>query len=227
MRFDVSAIAAPEIHQATLNLYRFFVCPADPYTLTDIYAIRQAWDEQTWPGDQHIAYDPFVWASMAFGPQNPSWYSVDVTELVRAWVAGETDNHGLLVMARPGEKWSKFYSKEYANPDLRPYLQIEYTSTAVAEREEGPSFRVSCTGPVLAGATFDYDLPAAGPVTLTIHDLSGRCVRSLVDAGLSAGHHQQVWDGRDDRDAKLPAGIYFCALQTLQGRATSRVALVR
>ena len=44
---------------------------------------------------------------------------------------------------------------------------------------------------------------------VTIHDAQGRIVRSL--AGRFEGDASQVfeWDGRDDRGADLPAGVYF------------------
>ncbi len=55
----------------------------------------------------------------------------------------------------------------------------------------------------------------AAPVTLEIHDLTGRLVRSLVQRPQSAGFHHVVWDGRDSRGRRVADGIYFCHLRAL------------
>ena len=37
---------------------------------------------------------------------------------------------------------------------------------------------------------------------------SNQRVRELWDGPLEAGTHRFVWDGRDDKDKALPAGVY-------------------
>ncbi len=63
-------------------------------------------------------------------------------------------------------------------------------------------------------------------VTLTVYDVSGRLVGTLMDApsnhltikpsssqgGSASGGNQIVWDGRDNRGAQVPSGIYFYRL---------------
>jgi len=58
-----------------------------------------------------------------------------------------------------------------------------------------------------------FALPAESPVRLTIHDVAGRRVRTLVDRGMNAGAHSETWDGRDDRGALVPSGLYFVRLE--------------
>ncbi len=235
IRFDLSDIEAPAVSEATLNLFRFFVCPADPYTITDIYAISEPWSEETWPGHQHIAYDPEVWTTMAFGPQNPAWYNVDITSLVQAWVNGDIENYGLVIIARNGEKWSKFYSSEHVNPALRPYLDVEYTSTSVEDPPiEVPSLAdvadvlgLRCLTPAASGMTFHYVLPGSGPVAVTIHDGSGRCIRELAAGTQAPGTHELRWDGCDGRGVPVPSGVYHCAVRTWFGTGTRKAVLLR
>ncbi len=47
---------------------------------------------------------------------------------------------------------------------------------------------------------------------LSVYDLSGRRVRTLVDAELEAGYYAAPWDGRDEAGDKVPGGIYFYRL---------------
>jgi hypothetical protein len=46
--------------------------------------------------------------------------------------------------------------------------------------------------------TFEFSLPAAGRVNLTVYGVRGQRVASLVDADLPAGVHQATWDGKDE-----------------------------
>ena len=49
----------------------------------------------------------------------------------------------------------------------------------------------------------------AGPVKLTIHDATGRLVRTLVDAPVMPGRHEIEWRGTDDQGHAVSTGIYF------------------
>jgi flagellar hook assembly protein FlgD len=51
-------------------------------------------------------------------------------------------------------------------------------------------------------------------VTLKVYDITGRLVRTLVDANKESGNHMAVWDGRDDRGEKITNGVYFYRLNT-------------
>jgi hypothetical protein len=58
-----------------------------------------------------------------------------------------------------------------------------------------------------------FSMPEAGPVRLTVHDVLGRRVATLVDAHRPAGRHQVTWVGRDADGTGVPAGIYFARLR--------------
>jgi hypothetical protein len=53
---------------------------------------------------------------------------------------------------------------------------------------------------------------AAVPVELTIHDLSGRRIRSVVKSGQFNGPQLILWDGRDEGGDLVPPGIYLVRL---------------
>jgi len=59
----------------------------------------------------------------------------------------------------------------------------------------------------------EYGLPGDGQVKLTVYDLLGQEVRSLV-SGLdqSAGYHNIMWDARDNRGLAVSAGVYIYRL---------------
>jgi len=48
---------------------------------------------------------------------------------------------------------------------------------------------------------------------LVIYDIRGRKVRTLVNTQQQAGNHQVAWDGTDDRNLPLAAGVYLCRME--------------
>jgi hypothetical protein len=57
-----------------------------------------------------------------------------------------------------------------------------------------------------------FALPDAGPVQLTIYDVSGRRVRELMDAARPRGRYSIDWDGRDQDGGQVTQGIYFARI---------------
>ena len=70
-------------------------------------------------------------------------------------------------------------------------------------------------------ATLVYSTPRRGVVKLSIFDLGGRRVRTLVSGEQAAGSHQAVWNGRNERGQRLSAGVYFSVLE-FQGASAAR-----
>ena len=60
--------------------------------------------------------------------------------------------------------------------------------------------------------TIRFSLPDAMAVRLMVYNNIGQQVRQLIFGYQSAGHHQVVWDGRNDRGFKVSSGIYFLRL---------------
>jgi hypothetical protein len=63
-------------------------------------------------------------------------------------------------------------------------------------------------------STLTCELATAGPVTLSILDLSGRRVATLYEGRREAGELRLDWDGRDDAGHSLPTGVYLARLDT-------------
>lgn len=72
-----------------------------------------------------------------------------------------------------------------------------------------------------------YTLPEETTVSLSIYNLSGQKVRTLVDGLQSAGRNQVLWDGADNEDRPLGSGIYLVCLKTRARQLTRRVLLLK
>lgn len=62
--------------------------------------------------------------------------------------------------------------------------------------------------------TFTLELPRAGHARLDVFDLSGRRVRTLLDANVEPGLRSLHWDGRLEGGVRAAAGIYHARLVT-------------
>jgi hypothetical protein len=58
-----------------------------------------------------------------------------------------------------------------------------------------------------------FSLAHEGPVKITIYDVSGRQVKTLVDGKAKAGLNSVVWDGTDDNDHKVGSGVYWSQMK--------------
>jgi uncharacterized membrane protein len=81
--------------------------------------------------------------------------------------------------------------------------------------------------PAVGGTSLAYRLPSQQNIQITVHDLRGRLVKTLVDGGAADGEHIVQWDGRDSRGSRASAGVYFVNLKSPQGSLTQRVVLTR
>ena len=62
-------------------------------------------------------------------------------------------------------------------------------------------------------------------VSLSIYDLSGRVVTTLVDRRMSVGGHAEEWDARDNSGNPVATGVYFYRL-TAGSRTLTRKAVL-
>jgi hypothetical protein len=85
---------------------------------------------------------------------------------------------------------------------------------AVGDPQVGPSVAslVARPNPFRAGTVLSYYVPAGGATTLRLFDAGGSVVRTLFEGSRPVGPGAIAWDGRDDRGATLPAGVYFYRL---------------
>lgn len=75
-----------------------------------------------------------------------------------------------------------------------------------------------------------FAIPAgvgAVPVALRVHDITGRLVRTLVNAPQTSGFHDVVWNGTDDHGAPVATGIYFVRIRAGDWLAGRKIVLVK
>jgi flagellar hook assembly protein FlgD len=73
-----------------------------------------------------------------------------------------------------------------------------------------------------------YSLSAPGRVAVRIYDVTGRMVRTLIDAVQPAGIHAARWNGAVDSGKRSASGVYFYVITYPDGHTSSKkMAILR
>jgi flagellar hook assembly protein FlgD len=62
---------------------------------------------------------------------------------------------------------------------------------------------------------------------MTIYNLLGQKIKTIVNSFQSAGEHSIVWDATDDRSNPVSSGIYFYKLEADNLNLQKKMVLVR
>ncbi len=107
-------------------------------------------------------------------------------------------------------------------------LQVNGDATDSAPPPTALSLAQNHPNPFNPSTTIRFALPREASVSLSIFDLEGKMLRTLLeDARLEAGEHRQRWQGRDDEGRSLPSGIYFCELRVGEERLLRKLTLLK
>lgn len=81
--------------------------------------------------------------------------------------------------------------------------------------------------PFTVTTEIEYGLPKNANVNITIYNLLGQRIATLVDRNKKAGYYTVRWDGKDNSGNKVVSGVYFCRLQTGEYKATKKMSLIK
>ena len=104
----------------------------------------------------------------------------------------------------------------------------KYDAATITSSETAPELPSTATltsnypNPFTHATTIEYALPASGRVHLSVYDVLGREVATLVDGVQHAGKHASVFDG-----TSLPSGTYFYRLKAAGQARTGLMTLMK
>ena len=122
-------------------------------------------------------------------------------------------------------------SDEFDGDDLKMKIALRPIPTAVQEGAL-PAPRTSLDqnypNPFNAETNIRIDLNRATSVTLTVYDVTGQAVRTLVSGGLlEAGTHRLIWDGRSTAGGVVGSGVYFYELRAASRTLVKKMLLLQ
>jgi hypothetical protein len=163
-----------------------------------------------------IALDPehFRWA-YELGSLGDSlisqsgWQDTNFYQDASGWGAFEVDTTWFRVKARklPGWEsgWSStvYYTEGGSGASLTDVKDLQEDIPTVFKVEQ------NYPNPFNANTIIAFQLPEPGDIEITVFNLRGSRVRTLLKQTRQAGHYTAIWDGKDDFGRSTASGIYI------------------
>ncbi len=154
------------------------------------------------------------------------WYSTDEGQ-PRIYHQGDSPITGL--KSEQGENTWILYAKdkaENASSDTVRFNVDTTTDLNIAGEPIGPSeysLNQNYPNPFNPLTTISYSIPEGGHVSLSVYDIKGRKLETLVDETQAPGSYKVNFNA-----SKYPSGIYFCRLNTENGYTdTKKMAVMK
>ncbi len=81
--------------------------------------------------------------------------------------------------------------------------------------------------PFGARTTIQYMVAAESPVALTVFNVNGERVRSLVQETQGPGIYTANWNGKDDAGRTVAAGVYFCRVRIADYESVKKMMMIK
>jgi photosystem II stability/assembly factor-like uncharacterized protein len=101
------------------------------------------------------------------------------------------------------------------------------TAPERCSRPASPQLAQNYPNPFNSITRIAYILPFDGEVRLTIYNLAGQKVRTLLHEHQIAGQHLAHWDGCTGQGIPAPSGVYICRLETSSDIKIRRIIYLR
>ncbi|MCP3685681.1 MAG: T9SS type A sorting domain-containing protein [bacterium] len=117
-----------------------------------------------------------------------------------------------------------YFSYEWGRPNAEPY----FGPGEWGEMNDGivlpgvTTLNQNYPNPFNASTTISFDIVQSGNVNLSVYNLAGQKIESLVDGRMNAGRHNITWDA-----STYSSGIYFYKLTTGDRTFTKRMTLLK
>ncbi len=150
-------------------------------------------------------YGPLVFGNEAIDTREYGLQTTDVSE-------GLTNDGGHLWAALDPPTFNRANGD---STDVPPYVP------------GGVVFNQNFPNPFNGGTTLEFGLPQSGHVRVSVYDVRGRLVGTMVDENRAAGIHLVQWAGEDHSGRPLPSGLYVARMQFGGIEKTRNMTLVR
>ena len=118
----------------------------------------------------------------------------------------------------------KFGDMLDADGEIKYFANVEYEDgRPVCKDYLGANY----PNPFNPSTTIEYSLVNDAHVNLSIYNVNGQLVRTLVDAKMKMDNYRVIWDGKNNRGNNLSSGIYFLRLKTETFTKTQKMVLLR
>jgi hypothetical protein len=167
-------------------------------------------------------------------PGHPFWIkTMQTTGTGNPYSSGVTGNGsttGDVVFTVPMNAPDQLYYICEFHSSMTGVFQIE---TVALKTDEDPAYPKeiallsSYPNPFNPATTIQFELPQAMDIRVTIYDLLGQHIATLVEGTMEPGYHRVMWDGRDHVGRNVPSGVYVTKLVTPVTTQITRLVLLK
>jgi len=156
---------------------------------------------------------------------------VDYGDTVKTYVGNQI--HPSFVGWHPDGETILLYTYEIGQSSELRYKAFDpdfYKSSPTAVASDIPAAFATIANfpnPFNPFTTVSYTVPVGGHTELSIYNLAGQKIRTLLSGYKPAGTHEVVWDGCDDNGMPVSSGLFVSRLKTGDTVVTHRMALVK
>ena len=152
------------------------------------------------------------------------YFDVDVEQY------GDTGEVGLYKYNRSENVWSRIDGYFLKNKTLSI---SEYGTYGVFYNKNGRQIPMEYNllqnypNPFNPSTKIKFDLPEASRTTLTVFNVLGQKIKTVVNKRLEAGRHVYEWDGTSRYGSKVASGVYFYQLISGSKRLVKKMVFVK
>lgn len=175
-------------------------------------------------------------------------FAIDAVDSLHAWAVGQVlgSNGAIAKTSNGGSSWDvtqppssspllsiamRDNANGFACGQAATLLVYAPVSTDVpGEHTNRPkSFELSQNypNPFNGETRIAFTLQKSQPVTLTVYNILGQPIRTLIEGIRPVGKNEVSWDGRDGRGFSVPSGIYLYKLNTREEKQVRKMVLLK
>ena len=182
--------------------------------------------------------EQFYFIGHVSGIKEGDWiiaYNEDIVVGAREWIGPYTD---IPTMGDDGSELTSGFMKTGLKPQFKilrngKLIELEknvpaWSSNTIHKVQslsalpESFSLGAAYPNPFNPTTTLSFAIPVNSEVSLSIYNLQGREVTTLIDANMDAGYHSVVWNANSDA-----SGVYFVKMLAGNYISTQKLMLVK
>ena len=125
--------------------------------------------------------------------------------------------------------WALSYDKTENGQELIQSIQENYLKNYSEESSFNP-INISLNNypnPFNPITTISYDLTEDTNIEISIYDMMGRVVKSLINTNQNSGYKSVIWNATNDQGQSVSAGVYLYCIKAGDFRQTKKMVLLK
>jgi beta-glucanase (GH16 family) len=201
-----SALHTPSSYGGTSNVGGQYISNAS--TQFNVYTLEWTPEEMIFSVNEyvHYTYNP--------NPQNSETWPFDAPQYLLMNIAIESSITSSFIETEMEVDYVRVYEASTLSN------QAETVSVHIDLLQNYPN-------PFNPTTQIKYDLPEDTMVSITIYDIMGRSIKSLVNSNQSAGYRSIQWNATNNLGEPVSAGLYLYTIQAGQFRQVRKMVLLK